>query len=220
MTIPAAPLVAGRVSVTEMLCELAKVRPVFHSEADLQYSFARLLWEKAPEVHARLEARQPGEAREYLDVLCIGPESQTAIEFKYWTRRWTGAAGDPVEEYDLKYHAATDLVRRNFVFDIERLERFGTGRNQNGLAIILTNDESLWVVPQEGRAPTRDRDFRIHEGRTVTGTLLWGGGDYPGNTRMLAGRYDLAWHPYSELPGPNGSFRYLVVETLASRARS
>ena len=132
----------------------------------------------------------------------------------------TGAAGDPSEDYDLKYHAATDLVRRNFVFDIERLERFGAKPNHNGLAIILTDDESLWAVPREGRTPTRDRDFRIHEGRTLTGTLLWGGGDYPGNTRVLVGRYDLAWHPYIELPGPNGSFRYLVVETLGSRARS
>ena len=40
------------------MAELARVRPVFHSEADPQHAFARVLWELAPEVECRLEARQ------------------------------------------------------------------------------------------------------------------------------------------------------------------
>lgn len=161
----------------------------------------------------RLEARQPGPKREYLDLLAYGPQGRTAIEFKYFTRHWSDTTGEPGELYDLKAHAATDLARRNFIFDIARLERFGTTPNQNGLAIMLTNDTSLWSEPSWRQAPTRDAEFRIHEGRTLTGTLLWGGGDYADNTRHLAGRYECRWTPYSKLAGPTGTFQYLLIET-------
>jgi len=205
------PVVASRVPIRALLERLAVDRPVFHSEADFQHAFARACWQTDRTIDVRLEVRQPG-AREYLDLLAIGPDSRTAIEFKYWTRQWSGSAGRPTEQYDLKSHAATDLARRNFVFDIERLERFAVGRKDNGLAVILTNDSSLWSRPRVGRV-TRDQAFRIHEGRTLAGTLLWGAGDFPANTRELTGRYELAWSDYSRLDGPNGLFRYLVVET-------
>lgn len=205
------PLVAGRVPVHALMEQLARERPVFHSEADFQHSFARTLWETDRTIESRLEVRQPG-TREYLDLLSFGPHRRTAIEFKYWTRRWSGPAGDPPEEFDLKAHAATDLARRNFVFDIERLERFSVGSEGNGIAVVLTNDPSLWSPPSHRRI-TRDDAFRIHEGRTLTGTLLWGGGDFPVNTRHLTGRYELRWKDYSLLSGQNAQFRYLVVET-------
>lgn len=207
------PLVAGRVQVRALLERLAIGRPVFHSEADFQHAFARACWEADRSIDVRLEVRQPG-GREYLDMLAIGPDSQTAVEFKYWTRQWSGSAGDPPERYDLRSHAATDLARRNFVFDIERLERFVVGPEENGLAVILTNDPSLWSSPRVAR-DTRDQAFRIHDGRTLTGTLLWGAGDYPANTRELTGHYELAWRDYSSLDGGRCLFRYLVVETRA-----
>ncbi|MGB3860193.1 MAG: hypothetical protein WA912_13175 [Ornithinimicrobium sp.] len=169
------PLIAGRVPVRGLLRKLSLERPVFHSEADFQHSFARALWEVDPTIQTRLEARQ-GDAREYLDLLAIGPTKQTAIEFKYWTQRWGGTAGEPPEEYLLKNHAATDLARRNFVFDIARLERFANRPEMSGLAVVVTNDASLWSPPRSQR-PTRDVAFRIHEGRILKGTLLWGGGD-------------------------------------------
>lgn len=210
-SVAAEPLVAGRVPLRPLLERLAADRPVFHSEADFQHAFARSCWEADSVIDVRLEVLQPG-AREYLDLLAIGPDSRTAIEFKYWTRQWSGSVGDTTEEYDLKFHAATDLARRNFVFDIERLERFAVRQQDNGLAVILTNDSSLWSRPRPGQA-ARDREFRIHEGRTLADTLLWGGGDFPANTRELTGRYELHWSDYSRLDGSNGHFRYLVVET-------
>jgi hypothetical protein len=194
------------------MARLQKDRPVFHSERDLQHSFARVLWELAPEVQSRLEVRQdaPDAAgAEYLDLLCIGPSGRTAIEFKYFTTQWTGTAGQPPEEYALKSHAATDLARLGFVSDIARLERFGNRPDQNGLALIITNEAGLWTPPKlDG---TRDRDFRLHEGRTLTGQLLWGGGDYEPNTRLLHGSYSLNWQSYSLQHGPGGEFRYVAV---------
>ncbi|MGV8965382.1 MAG: hypothetical protein ACOH2F_03810 [Cellulomonas sp.] len=207
--------IAGHVSIAELMTGLAKQRPVFHSEADFQHAFARALWEAAPDVQSRLEVpNRSSSGSEHLDLLCIGANARTAIEFKYWTRSWTGTAGTPTEEYRLKAHAATDIARRNFVFDIARLERFGEQTRQNGIALILTNESSLWAAPPQRAAKTRDSAFRIHEGSTLAGTLLWGGGDYPANTRELHGKYDLAWTDYSSQSGAGGTFRYLIVETL------
>ncbi|MDI5962981.1 hypothetical protein [Streptantibioticus silvisoli] len=174
-----------------------------------------MLWELAPKIQSRLEVRQNASdatGREYLDLLCIGPSTRTAIEFKYFTTQWTGTAGPVPEEYALKSHGANDLARLGFVSDIARLERFARP-DQNGLALLITNEAKLWTEPKQGSQPTRDRDFRIHQDRTLTGRLLWGGGDYPRNTRNLRGSYPTDWQLYSLQDGPRGEFRYLAVFT-------
>jgi hypothetical protein len=209
------PLIAGEVPLTEVIARLRQDRPVFHSEADLQHSFARVLWELAPKIRSRLEVRQhvpDATGREYLDLLCLGPSARTAIEFKYFTAEWTGAVGQPPEEYALRSHAADDLARLGFVSDIARLERFGNRPDQNGLALLITNAAAMWTAPKPVK-PTRDRDFRIHEGRTLAGQLLWADGDYQPNTRILRGSYSLNWQPYSVQDGPQGEFRYLPLFT-------
>ncbi|MFJ9249363.1 hypothetical protein [Streptomyces sp. NPDC101776] len=204
--------VGGRVPLDDVIAQLGRHRPVFHSEADLQHSFARALWELSSDVHSRLEVPQRAEGRtEHLDLLCIGPSVRTAIEFKYFTRRWTGTVGTPAEDYTLKGHAATDLARLYFVRDMVRLERFCRRSDQNGLAIMVTNDASLWTPPGDGRGQTRDREFRIHQGRELSGTLLWAEGAYEPNTCTLRGAYPLDWKPYSQLDGAGGEFRYLAV---------
>ncbi len=199
----------------EALKRLQSERPVFHSEADLQHAFARVLWQIAPEVQIRLEVRQTGPSREPLDLLCIGPSARTAVEFKYFTHPWTGAAGRPPEPYDLRVHAATDLARRNFVFDIARLERFCREPGHNGLAVIVTNEPVLWRPPTRARR-TRDHEFRIHDGRALSGTLRWADGAYEPATRTLRGTYRLRWQPYSQLDGPSGEFQLLAVHIRPS----
>lgn len=76
---------------------------------------------------------------------------------------------------------------------------------------MLTNDASPWTPPGPGRRQTRDRDFRIHQGRELFGTLLWAEGAYESNTCTLRAAYPLAWEPYSELDGPGGEFCCLAV---------
>lgn len=151
------------------------------------------------------------ERTEYLDLLCLGPAARTAVEFKYVTRRWSGTAGAPSEEYNLRNHGAPDLARRDFVRDIARLERFCDREDQNGVALLVTNEASLWRPQAPGRARTRDEQFRIHDGRTLNGTLLWADGTYAPNTAVLRGVYPLAWRPYTELKGVGGEFRCLAV---------
>ncbi|MFD9034193.1 hypothetical protein ACFVZW_24080 [Streptomyces sp. NPDC059567] len=161
-----------------------------------------------------MEVRQPSaktNGAEHLDLMCIGPSARTAVEFKYFKARWAGVAGPLEEEYTLASHAATDVGRLGFVSDIARLERYCTHPDQNGLALLLTNDRALWTPPKDGARRTRDADFRIHEGRTLTGELLWGGGDYEPNTRTLHDTCHLSWEDYSRQEGPRGEFRYVAT---------
>lgn len=89
-------LIAGQVPLADVIARLHRDRPVFHSEADLQHSFARALWELEPGIGCRLEVPQHTADRvERLDLLCIGPSGRTAIEFKYPTRAWKGSPAHP-----------------------------------------------------------------------------------------------------------------------------
>ncbi|MGW6966438.1 hypothetical protein ACWGET_20595 [Streptomyces zaomyceticus] len=204
-------LVAGHAGLAEILACLSTRRPLFHSEADLQHSFALAVSEVAPEVRCRLEVPVRGSgSSEYLDLLCLGPAGRTAVEFKYVTRPWSGKAGTPPEHYALRGHNAPDVARRDFVRDVARLERFCSLEDQNGLALIITNEASLWR-PRQRALPTRDEEFRIHHGRELSGTLSWAGGSFPDNTRVLQGAYTLNWRPYTRLDGTSGEFRCLAV---------
>ena len=207
-------LIAGRVALSVVMAQLAAARPVFHSEADLQHGFARVLWGLAPEVECRLEVRQTvSKGAEHLDLLCLGPLGRTAVEFKYVKRAWNGVvgAGPTQEQYALKSHGVSDEARRDFVFDIARLERFCDRPDQNGLALLISNESALWRVPKLAGKQSRDREFRLHEGGELGGTLLWGGSDYRPNTQVLRGAYPLHWRPYSLQAGPAGEFRYLAL---------
>ncbi|MDG4823281.1 hypothetical protein O7635_15600 [Asanoa sp. WMMD1127] len=134
------------------------------------------------------------------------------MELKYIRASWDG--GDPVtgEPVRLRHHGADDLARHHFVADIARLEQICAAEQSrtNGLAIMLTNARAMWNLPAGDRR-TRDRNFRIHEGRTLTGTLVWGEGDFPSNNRSLRGTYPIVWQPYSQLGGRNGDFRWLAI---------
>lgn len=211
MPVPPPVTIAGAVTVEDVMRSLASVRPLFHSEADFQFAFAQELSRLASSVQCRLEVPRAREGRrkEYLDLLCMGAETSTAIEFKYFTRPWVGEADG--EAHNLRAHAATDLARLYFVHDIVRLERTPLGRNSNGLAIMLTNEPRLWTAPANGRRPTNDWAFRIHEGAHLSGTLDWGNG-YGANQRELSGSYEARWHDFSDLDEqPGGRFRWLLM---------
>ncbi|MEU7871268.1 hypothetical protein [Dactylosporangium sp. NPDC049140] len=205
--------IAGTVDLAAVMSVLGKTRPVFHSEADFQHAFAQVVQQTDAAVGARLEVPQGN--REYLDLLCRSAIGRKAIEFKYFTAAWNGMCEPNEEVFRLRTQAAADVARHSFVHDIVRLERFcrEAPAPMSGIAIMLTNDRTLWSKPTRGG--TRDAAFRIHEGRQLVGTLRWGvGPDYHvPNERTLAGSYQIRWHDYSNLPGTNGRFRWVALET-------
>ncbi|MGO1316875.1 MAG: hypothetical protein ACTMIR_07555 [Cellulomonadaceae bacterium] len=204
---------AGEVGLSSVMSALARSRPVFHSEADLQFAFARQLFELAPQLQCRLEVPFRRETRrtEYLDLLVSSKgQTSTAIELKYFTRRWRGQAAG--EMFDLRNHAAADLARLNFIHDVSRLERFARSYGHEGIALMLTNDPGLWHQPKTGARRANFDAFRIHEDRELSGVLAWGNG-YAPNRRELVNTYRIHWHDYSEIQSdnPGGSLRWTAI---------
>jgi hypothetical protein len=204
------PTVASAIDLADVMTRLASDRPVFHSEADFRFAFARVLEKLAPDLAIRLEVPRPG--REYIDLVAFSESTATAIELKYFTAAWVGQTTNFVERYSLKSHAADDRLRLNFVHDLTRLERyvFDEGAGTNGIALLLTNHPGLWLPPSR-RALSRDHQFRIHEDQVLSGRRVWGTGDYPLNDRTLLGEYHTRWKSYSTLDGRRGEFRYLAL---------
>lgn len=86
----------------------------------------------------------------------------------------------------MRGHNAPDVARRNFLRDVGRLGRFCDREDQNGLALLITNEAALWR-PRQRRTPTRDEEFGIHHGRELSGTLPWARRFLPGQHPSAAG---------------------------------
>lgn len=214
MTEQSPPLQAS-LDPSAVLASLAKVRRVFHSEADFQFAFA---WEAKvlrPDLEVRLETHPEPNVR--LDLELADPASGTgvAVELKYMTRLWVGT--DRGEPFALKNHGASDLRGYDVVKDIERVERFVDARpDWTGYVIALSNDASYWRAPTHGRA-TNAEAFRLREGVVLSGERKWGpltGGTSKGRETSLPlrGTYELHWSDYSRVDASvAGTFRTLVV---------
>ncbi|MGW8567819.1 hypothetical protein [Isoptericola sp. NPDC055881] len=203
--------IAGRLALPDVMARLATRRPVFHSEADFQFAFAQAIADLDRGIRIRLEVPQRAERRTYLDMQCAA-DQVSLIEFKYVTRTWTGHDGVTDEVFSLRSHEALDLARLYFVHDVTRLEDWVTARpDTNGFAVLLSNDKRLWEPPTSARV-TRDRNFRLHEGQTLTADLTWGPDEQPydRNYRHLRGSYIASWRAYSHLDEqPGGTLRWL-----------
>lgn len=131
-------------SVENVINELRKSRPIFHSEADFQHALAWEIHSHYPTAVVRLEIH-PGRIgqREYLDVWVQYENVTYAIELKYKTRKLDVTYCG--EEFHLLNQGAQDIGRYDFIKDIARLERFVAGHPKTiGYAIMLTNDNGYW----------------------------------------------------------------------------
>jgi hypothetical protein len=81
--------VAGSIVLAEVLAALAARRPVFQSERDFQLALAWEVQTAVPKMHVYLESR-PKEGV-HLDLEFVSPDLKhsTAVELKYFTRRWS-----------------------------------------------------------------------------------------------------------------------------------
>lgn len=214
--------------VSKVLTELAKQRPIFHSEADFQHAIAWEIHKHLPRASVRLE--RPVEVshfhkRMYVDIWIEQDGDILAIELKYKTRALQVLIEN--EQYALRSQTAQDLGRYDFIKDIKRVENIVIDRapRASGYAILLTNDPSYWTKSRNEN--TADVRFRLHEGSTLHGGLGWGPGASAGTTRgreellQLGGAYALRWNDYSRLGGGSyGKLRYLVVEVTGEASTS
>lgn len=178
-------------------------RKLFHSERDFQHALAWEIHTQYPDLQVRLEKRVDLlDEPTYLDILVTDGSWQTAIELKYKARAIFAVVNNEV--FWLKDQSAQDQGRYDYLKDVQRLENFVFKYNRaSGYALILTNDSSYWkasVIPN-----TVDADFRIHDGRILTGQLNWGtkasAGTTKGRTQSIAlkNKYISKWHDYSML---------------------
>ena len=195
---------------------LADTRKVFHSEADFQHALAWHIHQAMPDSQVRLEVdvMQVEQQRRFLDIWL--PLEGIAIELKYKTRRLELEQDD--ESFVLRDQSAQDQGRYDFLRDIQRLELMRSKLEQcrAGYAVLLTNDSSYWKVPTQ--RDTVDTDFRVHQGRAISGELAWAAHASPGtmNNRtspiQIQGSYRLRWQEYSNfVEKSQGRFRYLAV---------
>jgi hypothetical protein len=213
-------LLAGSLRLETVLAELAKARPVFHSERDMQHAFAWQVQVMDPQMLVRLETHPEPQVR--LDVLLSRPNlgQHTAVELKYPTRAWAGEVEG--ERFALKAHGADDVISYDVVKDVGRVERFASrSMGWNGLVLVVTNDGTYWR-PRTNHRKTNADAFRIFEGRRLAGLCDWGprtGGGSKKNREtaiVLQGSYDLHWADFSRLPGDGGVFRALAIPVEGS----
>lgn len=208
--------------ISSALEKLSKERPVFHSEADFQHALAWEIHKQLPESAIRLEFKPShSKKRVYLDLWVKDKENILAIELKYKTK---GTQIDFKEEnFDLLNHGAQDIARYDFLKDIERLEEvISTNKAATGYAIFLTNEQLFWADVKNSKKAIDD-EFRINEGRVLSGKRSWAQEASKGTTKLrerpiiFKGKYLLSWKDYSKIEGQKyGYFRYILVKVRSS----
>ena len=201
--------------VTKLMNDLARDRPVFHSEADFQHALAWHIHASGLDAGVRLEYRPERSKRKYVDLWL--PKSRLAVELKYRTQKLT--LESECECFDLRDQSARDIGRYDFLKDIRRLEKLSKLQCvQAGLAILLTNDPLYWKSAPNLKK-TNDDEFRIHDHRNLRKKMAWSESAALGTTAgrrqaiRLKGSYVLQWQDYADLGnGENRQFRYLAVQ--------
>lgn len=201
--------------ITRLMQDLARDRPVFHSEADFQHALAWRIHNSIPDGEVRLEYKPCPDKRMYLDLWL--PKIRFAVELKYRTRELT--LTHKGESFALRNQSAQDIGRYNFLKDIRRLERLHERAvAQAGLAILLTNDHLYWT---DSKVATNDAAFRIHQCRRIAKRekMAWAKDAAPGAIKgheapiRLKHSYHLCWRDYAEAgDGKHHQFRYLAVK--------
>jgi len=204
------------IDVKKALSNLAKSRPIFHSEADFQHALAWEIQQQQKLCSLRLEFKPAHlDNRIYLDMWITDESHNLAIELKYKTRSAHVNYGG--ETFDLQSHSAQDISRYDFLKDVQRLEQVVHRMpNITGYAILLTNDSLYWKSPTKPNMI--DADFRLYENRIVSGEMTWAKEASFGTTKkrehpiILRGNYSVSWCDYSTIADEScGQFRYLLL---------
>ena len=204
--------------IDEILRALSTKRPIFHNEADFQFTFAWEIQKRRPDFEIRLEYNVPGFDKRYTNIY-IKKQNPIAIELKYKSK--SIKIEKDGEIFELRKHGASDQGRYDFLKDVQRLEEIVTKYPKSkGYAIMITNDSSYWTSSQ--KLNSIDAAFKIHEGQSVNGDLSWSpetGTSSKKNREkpiILKGTYKINWKKYSSLDDEYGEFRILCLQITSS----
>ena len=158
-------------NINTAIKNLSAKRKIFHSEADFQFAFAWELQKELPQAEIRLEYCPAFAKDMHIDIFVIESGATYPIELKYKSKKIQTI--DNNDFFSLKNHGAQDINRHAFLYDVERLEKMKALDKSfsMGYAVMLTNDPLYWRKPLKNASI--DEAFKIHEGKTVFGTLKW-----------------------------------------------
>lgn len=201
--------------IETILKSLSVKRPIFHREADFQSALDREIRTNNPQIAVEREVRMNSESQARVDILTRHNGQTTFFELKYKTLAFN--LEHDGEFYNLKNQGAQDQGAYDFLRDIARIESLVEAPpNSSGYAIILTNDPRYWTPGL--KANPIDADFRLLDGRILSGTLAWakhaGFGSIKGRESAITLRrdYSIRWLQFSELNSLRKSiFRYLCL---------
>lgn len=202
-------------NIHDIMNRLASKQAVFHSRRDLHASLIVQILQGYTGCEVMPEFNHIPDDRTRLNIWL--PSLGTIIRLRYPTSEFRMERRG--ERFGLLHQGANDRGRYEFLRDVQRLERAINEVNgaRRGFAVMLTNDHLYW---NEGARPgTVDADFRIHEGRKLSGVLAWSDAASAGTKEgmeesiSLKGQYEMRWCDYSNLGlRQNSRFRYLAVE--------
>lgn len=202
----------SRLDLLTVLPALAERRPIFHSEKDFQHELAWEIRARIPDSQIRLEMPIDDFRAGAIDLVVIRGSQRMGIELKY-CRKTAGIEYDG-ELFALKQHGAHPLRRYDICKDVSRMEDFRAQPNSSAAVVVLTNDPSYWQGVGTG---TVCEQFRLEEGRTLSGILGWSDAASDGTRKgratsiSLKHSYQMNWVDYSDLGVPNGRFRCLHI---------
>lgn len=205
------------ISIINCLHKLSEDRPIFHSEADFQFSFAWKIHEIYRDEKYYLEYPiNYNNSDKHIDLVINSSELSYAIELKYKTRTHSAIFNN--ENYELKDQSAHDIGKYDFIKDIKKLEDYVQSNNHFvGYAIFLTNDSTYWKEPQKKNAVADA--FHINEGRILKGELGWSAEASKGTKKgreeslKLKGEYLIHWNEYSIIGVSRyNQFKFVLLE--------
>ncbi|TWV83388.1 hypothetical protein [Moraxella sp. VT-16-12] len=194
------------IDIEKVLKELAKKRPVFHSEADFQHALAWEIRDKYQNFDIRLEQRLliSNEKFGYIDLILIDKSQgkKIFIELKYKTKnsriefKKTDVYDDEI--FELKNHTAHTDNKKLFYHDIDRLEYLvRSNQNSEAYAIFLTNSHLYYKNGSTNCLHTYKKDTIV--------------------PKSISSNQNLAWLDYSavkDVCGVEVLFKCLVVKIL------
>jgi hypothetical protein len=202
--------------IMKIIESLRSKRPIYHSEADFQFTLAWEIQVHYPDALVRIEYPAPYNPNKYIDVVVWIGQNIYPIELKYKTKKLEVISSG--EKYYLKNHGAQDLGNYDYIKDICRLEEFSEKMDyfREGFAIWLTNDQFYWNEPRNPNVGYLQ--FSVHNKSIIEGSLSWGPSMGQGSTRgrdevlTLKNRYEVSWNDYSDLGIPDGILRYALLK--------
>jgi len=203
-------------NLKQILKELSKERPIFHSEGDFQFSLSYKIKEHYPVLNIRNEfpIKISNKSRKVDIAIFDNSKNAILIELKY--KPTEIFYQNDIEKYQLKKLKKIEYGYYGFIKDIYRLETFSNNEEFKkeydlieSYAVILTNDERFWKL---SKTKAKYKDFLFYEGKELSGVFNYTKKGKEDSFR-LSKPYTCFWQNYSPINNlsKNCNFRYLLI---------